>query len=263
MKKGILLLGVGLILIIGIFSASAALSADAQGEDLSGSNPGFWSFFWTQKEEDVSSSDKEKDDKNEDKKTDVSQNDPDVLPDEECLYVIKAPSTGIGRTKIVAHSAFVMLDENQVNVRQGEYVPEMEEQLQKRLDAREEIEGNTIKAFGLYKEKELTAYAFPKDVEITSIGKFAFARTSLSRIVIPEGVTSIGDGAFYHCDQLREVVIPSTVTSVGEHAFDFTPFMNSFLEDETATDLIVGDGVVLAHKEIIEDNSEETSENED
>ena len=42
---------------------------------------------------------------------------------------------------------------------------------------------------------------------------------SLSEIVIPSSVTSIGDWAFYGCDSLSEIVIPSSVTSIGDSAF--------------------------------------------
>ena len=42
---------------------------------------------------------------------------------------------------------------------------------------------------------------------------------SLSEIVIPSSVTSIGDFAFYGCDSLSEIVIPSSVTSIGDWAF--------------------------------------------
>ena len=38
-------------------------------------------------------------------------------------------------------------------------------------------------------------------------------------IVIPKGVTSIGDDAFYDCDSITSVSIPKSVTSIGECAF--------------------------------------------
>ena len=42
---------------------------------------------------------------------------------------------------------------------------------------------------------------------------------SLSEIVIPSSVTSIGDLEFYGCGSLSEIVIPSSVTSIGYKAF--------------------------------------------
>ena len=42
---------------------------------------------------------------------------------------------------------------------------------------------------------------------------------SLSEIVIPPSVTSIGDSAFLGCYSLSEIVIPSSVTSIGDSAF--------------------------------------------
>ena len=55
---------------------------------------------------------------------------------------------------------------------------------------------------------------------VTSIGDSAFyGCNSLSEIVIPSSVTSIGDRAFSSCDSLSEIVIPSSVTSIGKSAF--------------------------------------------
>ena len=45
-------------------------------------------------------------------------------------------------------------------------------------------------------------------------------------IVIPEGVTSIGDYAFYMIDLLVSVVIPNTVESIGDHAFEDSYLMS-------------------------------------
>uniref|UniRef100_UPI004029E354 leucine-rich repeat protein n=1 Tax=Prevotella sp. TaxID=59823 RepID=UPI004029E354 len=66
--------------------------------------------------------------------------------------------------------------------------------------------------------RSLSEIVIPSSV--TSIGKGAFfACDSLSEIVIPSSVTSIGDSAFSRCDSLSEIVIPSSVTSIGHHAF--------------------------------------------
>ena len=56
---------------------------------------------------------------------------------------------------------------------------------------------------------------------VTSIGDRAFHWClSLSDFVIPASVTSIGDWAFEHCRSLSEIVIPASVTSIGDWAFE-------------------------------------------
>ena len=66
--------------------------------------------------------------------------------------------------------------------------------------------------------RSLSEIVIPSSV--TSIGKGAFSYcVSQSEIVIPSSVTSIGDSAFYGCDSLSEIVIPSSVTSIGDGAF--------------------------------------------
>ena len=66
--------------------------------------------------------------------------------------------------------------------------------------------------------RSLSEIVIPSSV--TSIGKGAFSYcVSQSEIVIPSSVTSIGDSAFYGCDSLSEIVIPSSVTSIGGSVF--------------------------------------------
>ena len=42
-----------------------------------------------------------------------------------------------------------------------------------------------------------------------------------SEVTIPEGVQSIGDGAFWGCSSLTSLTLPSSLQSIGEEAFDY------------------------------------------
>ena len=53
----------------------------------------------------------------------------------------------------------------------------------------------------------------------TNAAPWAGSRASITKIVISEGVTSIGKYSFYGCSEATEVQIASTVTSIGQSAF--------------------------------------------
>lgn len=54
---------------------------------------------------------------------------------------------------------------------------------------------------------------------VTSIGENAFSRSGLSEIVMPDSLAEIGDYAFYECTGLTSVIIPDGVTTIGKEAF--------------------------------------------
>ena len=64
------------------------------------------------------------------------------------------------------------------------------------------------------------AYSVKEGTRIICDRAFWYCR-SLSEIVIPSSVTSIGDSAFSGCVSLSEIVIPSSVTSIGDSAFSW------------------------------------------
>lgn len=57
--------------------------------------------------------------------------------------------------------------------------------------------------------------AFNSSVEV----HYIYNGVEITDLVIPEGVTSIGDYVFAGCSSMTSVTIPSSVTSIGEHAF--------------------------------------------
>ena len=55
---------------------------------------------------------------------------------------------------------------------------------------------------------------------VTSIGDYAFYRCEdLTGVTVPDSVISIGKSAFYRCDSLTSVTIPGSVNIIGESAF--------------------------------------------
>ncbi|HOQ25327.1 MAG TPA: leucine-rich repeat protein [Methanomassiliicoccaceae archaeon] len=64
----------------------------------------------------------------------------------------------------------------------------------------------------------------PEEIDgklVTSIAEYAFYQLPLESVTIPDGVESIGDYAFYWCEELTSVIIGNGVTSIGEEAFSY------------------------------------------
>ncbi|MBQ8836837.1 MAG: leucine-rich repeat protein [Clostridia bacterium] len=73
---------------------------------------------------------------------------------------------------------------------------------------------------------------------VTSIGDRAFSGCStLASIVIPEGVTSIGRCAFSDCNKLTSIVIPEGVTSIGDFAFSDCSSLANIVIPESVTSI--------------------------
>ena len=73
---------------------------------------------------------------------------------------------------------------------------------------------------------------------VTSIGSYAFYKcSSLSNVVIPDGITSIGYVAFRGCSSLASVVIPDGVTSIGNSAFRDCSSLSSVVISDGVTSI--------------------------
>ncbi|MBQ7956243.1 MAG: leucine-rich repeat domain-containing protein [Lachnospiraceae bacterium] len=168
----------------------------------------------------------------------------------------------LGQTQIVGNSAFVFIDNTLPNVLGAPDPVEEEEKDEGEEDTDgvfEEAEDkvisipkftvtgeNILADQAYYKSEDVADYVMPDG--ITKIGEFAFARSNLEKIAIPQSVTSIGYGAFYYCKDLRNVTIPSTVTDIAPRAFDGSLWIENWMAGGNDDFLVVGDGILLAYR---------------
>ena len=75
---------------------------------------------------------------------------------------------------------------------------------------------------------ESVTFGLNSSLETINYGAFKDC-TSLSTIVVPDGVNSIGSKAFNNCAALTSVSIPSSVTHIGEYAFDSCQSLVTFI----------------------------------
>ncbi len=76
-----------------------------------------------------------------------------------------------------------------------------------------------------------TSLVVPAEIEgypVTTIGREAFTFLQIKNIVIPDGVTTIGLGAFFWCEWLQHITLPDSVTVIEGYAFENCCSLQSF-----------------------------------
>ncbi len=161
----------------------------------------------------------------------------------------------LGQSSIVAGRALVFIDNGSrgiISATGAEQQAETTEGVRSILSESAEkgkdfpkytIINGKIASQAYYRDESLTEYEI--EPEVKEIGDFAFARTGLQTISIPDGVKKIGYGAFYHCASLQDVSIPDSVTEIEANAFRDTPWLNRQMQSTTY--VIAGDGILLAY----------------
>ncbi|MFH7039499.1 leucine-rich repeat domain-containing protein [Flavobacterium plurextorum] len=98
----------------------------------------------------------------------------------------------------------------------------------KKLIIRGKGEMKNYPIYGRWKDKAISTVQIENGV--TNIGNHAFYDCNdLKSISIPEGVTSIGESAFKNCENLEFIIIPNSITVIKERAFERCKSLKSFI----------------------------------
>lgn len=74
-------------------------------------------------------------------------------------------------------------------------------------------------------------------------------RDEIKRVIVGEGITSIGNYAFNECESIESITLPSGITRIGEHAFAYTCITAMELPESV---LRIEDGAFWACEELID-----------
>ena len=106
------------------------------------------------------------------------------------------------------------------------------------------------------KYSDIEHFTIPNHIK--SVGNFAFYNcNNLTSVTILNGVTSIGSFAFYRCKSLTSITIPDSVTSINSYAFEDCPSLagivipgsvvdigpNAFRDCKGLTSVVIENGV--------------------
>jgi hypothetical protein len=83
------------------------------------------------------------------------------------------------------------------------------------------------------------------NLPVATIGDSAFQNSVATSVMIPDGVTNIGDFAFSGCSGLTSVTIPNSVTNIGESAFSGCTSLTGISVDAQNADYSSLNGVLF------------------
>lgn len=93
---------------------------------------------------------------------------------------------------------------------------------------------------------------------VKSIGRSAFEQIeTISEVEFPKSLVSIGDSAFLACSGIRSIIIPENVTSIGDFVFESTHITKIYIESTKIKDIGMFAFSAYAQSTVITVKSEE------
>ncbi len=176
-----------------------------------------------------------------------------------------------GQTHVVGNSAVVFMDNSSMHVINGSDIRAAESEAvhsdpsdpgitySSTIPKYTIVDSEIVADKAYYMSEDLTNMSLPSGVH--EIGQFAFSRTQVISVTLPDGVKTIDYGAFYHCDRLLDVQLPATVEKIEPFAFSETPWVNDFLSatgginnrldnrlNSSSGDFLVSGGALIAYR---------------
>lgn len=175
-----------------------------------------------------------------------------------------------GQTHVVGNSAVVFMDNSALHVIEGSPAPEESENTSVNIPSETVIYSSSIPKYTIVDSEIVAdkAYYMSDDLEnmslpsgISEIGQFAFSRTDVVSVTLPDGVQKIDYGAFYHCQRLGSVSLPQSIMKIEPYAFAGTPWVEGFLStvgsinnnlddnlNASGGDFLVSGGALIAYR---------------
>ncbi|MBP1585780.1 MAG: leucine-rich repeat domain-containing protein [Lachnospiraceae bacterium] len=194
-------------------------------------------------------------------------------PDGTYTAVAVGVNTDIyGESHVVGNTAVVFMDNSSLNVYDGRSSSEnsSEEGITGNISSDSVRYSSTIPKYTIVDDLIVAdkAYYMSSSLEnmslpdgIREIGQFAFSRTDVVSVTLPDSVEKIDYGAFYHCERLSDVRLPQTVIKIEPYAFSETAWVQDFLSNPGginnnlddrlnahAGDFLVSGGALIAYR---------------
>ena len=155
-------------------------------------------------------------------------------------YTSESGDKLLGSTSVVGNRAVVFMNPDEIKVYDATDSVQTEEGLLKKHAI---VDGRIVADQAYYKNRDIKSITLAEG--ISEVGQFAFSRSSLEEIVLPDTLVNISFGAFYYCDRLLEVELPSSVMNVEPKAFAKTAWVEEF--PETGETFLISGGVLVSY----------------